>query len=188
MGTHRELSDFRALSRGCMMTQEGFGQAYQKGFIRTVKILCSRGASVHNAEDLAQAAWLRGWRKLDQLRDERMIASWVMAIAINYHRQDIRAEARFQDLPDLCGNGGIDSAVIDTDRILKSCPAADRLLFEQQLGGLTTQEIAAKQGASVTAIRIRLFRARRAARARMEQRESELRDSLRVQDRVATAA
>jgi hypothetical protein len=31
-----------------------------------------------------------GWQKLDQLRDEAMIVSWVIAIAINYHRRGSR--------------------------------------------------------------------------------------------------
>jgi DNA-directed RNA polymerase specialized sigma24 family protein len=57
------------------MTQEGYGQAYQQGFGRTVRLLRSRGASMDNAEDAAQAAWLRGWQKIDQLRDEGMIVS-----------------------------------------------------------------------------------------------------------------
>ena len=65
------------------MTHEEYGRAYQQGFEKTVRILRSRGASIHYAEDVAQAAWLQGWRKLDQLRDESMIVSWVIAIAIN---------------------------------------------------------------------------------------------------------
>ncbi len=68
------------------MIQAGYEQAYQQGFGRTVRFLCSRGVSMDNAEDLAQAAWLRGWQKLDQLRDEGVIVSWINAIAANYHR------------------------------------------------------------------------------------------------------
>jgi DNA-directed RNA polymerase specialized sigma24 family protein len=63
------------------MTQEGFGQAYRQGFVRTVRLLRSRGASADHAEDVAQNAWLQGWRKLNQLRDDGMIEGWVNAIA-----------------------------------------------------------------------------------------------------------
>jgi DNA-directed RNA polymerase specialized sigma24 family protein len=170
------------------MTQEGYGQAYEKGFVRTVRILRSRGASMHHAEDVAQAAWLQGWQKLDQLRDEGMIVSWVIAIAINYHRRGSRVESRYQDLPEICGHIGIDLAPVDAAKILKFCPPGDRALFEQQLGGLTTQEIAKTQGVSATAIRIRLFRARRAVRTRMENRAAELREFARSQECAATAA
>jgi DNA-directed RNA polymerase specialized sigma24 family protein len=123
-----------------------------------------------NAEDVAQAAWLRGWQKLDQLRDEGMIVSWVNTIAINYHRRESQYEARYQALPELCGNIGIDLAPLDVAKILKFCRPEDRMLFEQQLGGWTTKEIAKKQGVSATAIRVRILRARRAVRASVEGR------------------
>lgn len=149
------------------MTREGYGKAYQKAFRKTVRILRSRGASIHGAEDLAQAAWLRGWQMLDQLRDEGMIENWVIAIATNYHRKESRREARYQELPEPCGDGGIDLAPLDAAKILKSCSSGDRMLFEEQLRGLTMKEIAKSQGVSATAIRIRMFRARRAVRTRM---------------------
>jgi RNA polymerase sigma-70 factor, ECF subfamily len=149
------------------MTQEAFGHAYWRGFVKTVRLLRSRGASLHDAEDLAQAAWLQGWRKIDQLRDQEMIVGWVNAIAVNYHRRGIRRESRYQILTDLCGQTGMDLARLETEKILECCRPADRILFEHQLGGLTTAEIAKRQRVSTTAIRIRLFRARRAVRARL---------------------
>ena len=170
------------------MTQEGFGQAYQKGFVRTVGILRSRGASMHQAEDVAQAAWLQGWQKLDQLRDEGMILSWVIAIAINYHRRRSQMEARYQDLPEIFAYVGVDLAPFDAAKILKFCSPGDRVLFEQQLGGLTANEIARNQGISATAIRLRLLRARRTVRARMEAHTAELREFARSQECAANAA
>jgi DNA-directed RNA polymerase specialized sigma24 family protein len=167
------------------MTQEAYGQAYKQGFVRTVRFLRSRGASLDSAEDFAQAAWMRGWQKLDQLRDEGMIIGWVNAIAINYHRRGSQIEARYQALPEICGSVGIDLAPLDAAKILTLCRPPDRRLFEQQMGGLTTQEIAHKQGVSATAIRIRFLRARRAVRASVECRERELRQSLRVRDRAS---
>jgi len=157
------------------MTYEGYGQAYQQGFDRTVRLLRSRGVSVDSAEDVAQAAWLQGWRKLDQLRDEGMILNWINTIAINYHRREIRAQARYLTLFDVCGGSGPDSARLDSARILTLCRPRDRMLFEQQLDGLTTKEIAKKQGVTTTAIRIRILRARRAVRASIEDRASERR-------------
>jgi DNA-directed RNA polymerase specialized sigma24 family protein len=167
------------------MTRETYGQAYQNGFRRTVRLLCSRGASTDRAEDVAQVAWLRGWERLHQLRDEGMIVSWVNAIAVNVHRHTIHYEARYQTLPDLCGQAEIDLARIDAARILTLCRPRDRVLFEQQLGGLTTEEIATEQGVSPTAIGIRFLRARRAARARVEGRAVELRESARINECVA---
>jgi DNA-directed RNA polymerase specialized sigma24 family protein len=159
------------------MTRETYGQAYQTGFRRTVRLLCSRGASTEHAEDVAQAAWLRGWERLHQLRDEGMIVNWVNAIAVNVHRYTMHREDRYQALPDLCGQPGIDLNRIDAARILTLCRPRDRVLFEQQMGGLTTEEIAVQQGVSTTAIRIRFLRARRAARESVEGRAADLRKS-----------
>ena len=69
------------------MTQDGYGQAYQRGFCKTVGLLRSRGASIDHAEDVAQAAWMQGWKKLEQLKDDGMVVSWVNTIAINCHRR-----------------------------------------------------------------------------------------------------
>jgi DNA-directed RNA polymerase specialized sigma24 family protein len=168
------------LIRGALvpiMTQEGYGQAYQQGFGRTVRFLRSRGASMESAEDFAQAAWLRGWQKLDQLRDEGMILYWVNAIAFNYHRRGSQIESRFHALPELCGAIGIDLASLDVAKILNLCRPRDRVLFEQQMAGLTTPEIAKKHGVSATAIRIRFLRARRAVRASLEAKASEQQQS-----------
>jgi DNA-directed RNA polymerase specialized sigma24 family protein len=169
------------------MTQEAFGQAYRQGFVRTVRLLRSRSASMHDAEDHAQAAWLKGWQKIDQLRDHGMIVSWVNAIALNSHRRGSSREARFQALDDPCGEIGIDLAPLDTAKILKFCRPEDRLLFEHQLGGMTTEEIAQRERVTVTAIRVRFLRARRAVRARLEDRTVKLRESAQRQERIAAA-
>ncbi len=167
-------------SKTPLMTRETYGQAYQKGFRRTVRLLCARGATTEHAEDIAQAAWLRGWERLHQLRDEAMIVSWINAIAVNVHRYTVHYENRYQALPDLFGEVGVDLARIDAARILGLCRPRDRVLFEQQMGGLTTEEIAAQQGVSPTAIRIRFLRARRATRASLEGRAAGLRKSAEI--------
>jgi DNA-directed RNA polymerase specialized sigma24 family protein len=174
------------------MTEEAFGQAYRNGFIGTVRLLRSRGASMDRAEDVAQAAWLQGWQKLEQLRNEGMIGSWVNAIAINYHYRRSRQESRFQPLTEFQDKVGVDLmppqiAKMDTEKILKLCRPSDRILFQHQLGGLNTEEIARKQRVSTTAVRIRLLRARRAARANIEDRAVKLRLSVQHQERFAAA-
>jgi DNA-directed RNA polymerase specialized sigma24 family protein len=60
------------------------------------------------AEDVAQAAWLQGWQKLHQLRDERMILSWVNAIALNYHRRRGQNDSRYQALSEVPAVSGVD--------------------------------------------------------------------------------
>ncbi len=83
------------------MTQDEFGSIYQTGFDRTVRLLRCRGASFDQAEDISQSAWAQGWRKIDQLRDHRLLMGWINTIAINLHRakgSTTLASKRFLDL------------------------------------------------------------------------------------------
>src|SRR3984957_17276059 len=69
------------------MTRDGYGIAYQKGFTLTVRFLLSRGAQREYAMEVAQGAWVRGWERLHQLRDEATVVTWVNTIALNAYRR-----------------------------------------------------------------------------------------------------
>ncbi len=152
------------------MTREAYGQAYQRGFELTIRFLISRGVPRDLARDVAQAAWVKGWERLSQLRHENMVTTWVNAIALNVHRSVLRSEKACQSLPEFYSHAELNLAAIDLKRILKFCPPRDRALLELQMQGDTAEEIARKQGVTETAIRIRLLRARRAARSRAERK------------------
>lgn len=152
------------------MTRESYGEAYQRGFEITIRFLISRGVPRDLVRDVAQAAWVKGWERLAQLRHESMVTTWVNAIALNVHRSVLRSEKTFQALPEFYSPTELNLAAIDLKRILKFCAPRDRALLELQMQGDTTEEIARKQGVTETAIRIRLLRARRAARSRAERK------------------
>ena len=164
------------------MTREEYGLAYQKGFDLTVRFLLSRGAQREYAMEIAQGAWVRGWERLHQLRDEATVVTWVNTIALNSYRRVMRRDAPAHELPEVISPHGIDMAAIDIHRILSSCRPSERVLFEQQMYGATTEEIARTQGVTETAIRIRLLRARRATRSRLERR------AIQMQGRYMLAA
>jgi DNA-directed RNA polymerase specialized sigma24 family protein len=148
------------------VTRSAYGQAYQAGFERTIRFLISRGAPRDGAQEAAQAAWVRGWERLNQLRNDEMLLTWVNTIALNIYRRVRQTEERCrQPLPELYSRLRIDMAAIDIARILKFCRPRERRLLELQMQGVTTKEIARHNGVTETAIRIRLMRARRAARA-----------------------
>jgi len=146
------------------MTSQAYGEAFRKGFGYTTRYLQSRGATKDQAEEVAQSAWAKGWERLSQLRQECVVGLWVNTIALNEFRRGIRRQSFHAPLMDVCGQVGVDCAAIDAAAILKRCRPRDQILFEHQLLGRTTQEIATLLGTSETAIRIRLLRARRAAR------------------------
>lgn len=152
------------------MTREEYAQAYQSGIQLTFRFLLSRGVGRDSAEENSQAAWMRGWERLDQLRSDEMVTTWVNSIALNLYRRSLLKERRWELLRDLryahtMPKWGVTNwAAIDVSRILAFCRLPDRLLLEAQMDGKTAEEIAAQEGVSQTAIRIRLLRARRAAR------------------------
>ena len=150
------------------MTSSLYGQAYESGFDRTIRFLISKGVGRDDAQEVAQAAWARGWECLNQLRDDNMVLTWVNTIALNIFRRALHVERHREPLPELFSSLTIDLAAIDIASVLKSCRPRERHLLELQMHGATAKEIAEDNGVTETTIRIRLMRARRAARARVE--------------------
>ena len=143
------------------MTKETYGEAYTQGYVRTVRYLCSRGISAQFSQELAQSAWVRGWERIQQLRNDSMVLTWVNTIALNTYRNGLRNAPQMEPLKEYSCIAEDHLASIDIQRILTRCAPQQRKLFERYLDGATVQEIAEDEQASMTAIRLRLLRARR---------------------------
>jgi len=145
------------------MTTEEFGSAYQQGYVRTARLLVTRGLSWDVAYETAQAAWVRGWEKRHQLRDSSMVVTWINSIALNMYRTSLRREPVLQDLPDVPAPVEPHLASIDVHFILQTCKKNERFVLQRHyLEEYKATEIALEQGLTVTAVRLRLLRARRA--------------------------
>ena len=143
------------------MTKENYGEAYTQGYVRTVRYLCSKGISAEFSQELAQSAWVRGWERIQQLRNDTMVLTWVNTIALNTYRNGLRNAPQMEPLKEYSCIAEDHLASIDIQRILTRCAPQQRKLFERYLDGATVQEIAEDEQASMTAIRLRLLRARR---------------------------
>lgn len=149
------------------MSRDEYGRAYQSGFRLTVHFLSSRGILGDDAGEAAQAAWARGWERIEQLRSSQMVVTWVNSIALNLYRNYLRKPA-FEALHDLAVPAQANFASLDSRKILGLCNSEERALLQQQyLDGLGISEIALRHGCSETAARIRILRARRAVRVRL---------------------
>jgi RNA polymerase sigma-70 factor (ECF subfamily) len=145
------------------MTTEEYGTAYKNGYARTTRLLVTRGLSWDNAQETAQAAWAKGWEKRAQLRDATTLMKWINTIALNMFRTGLRREVLLQELPELAAPPERHLAAIDVQFILQTCTKNERtVLRSYYLEDCKTEEIARAQGLSVTAVRLRLLRARRA--------------------------
>jgi RNA polymerase sigma factor (sigma-70 family) len=145
------------------MTTDDYGSAYNNGYVLTVRLLVARGLSWDGAQETAQAAWARGWEKRDQLRDSRTVIKWINTIALNMYRSSLRREPFVQEIPEVPAPPERHLAAIDVQLILRTCKRKDRLVLQSYyLEDRRPEEIALEQGSTVTAIRLRLLRARRA--------------------------
>ncbi|MCC6341757.1 MAG: hypothetical protein IT166_06140 [Bryobacterales bacterium] len=149
------------------ITKELFAQAYESGHNKTVSFLLSRGYNPQLAEEAAQAAWVRGWERKEQLRDFRKAIPWVNSIALNIGRTRTRQGARLQSLPETLKDHWREPiASIDVGGKLQECSDAERnLLEERYIWGWGADELAREHHCSSLAIRLRLHRARERMRS-----------------------
>ena len=149
------------------MLANAYANAFENGFGATCRFLVSRGAPLDEAEEIAQAAWVRGWEYREQLRDPGLVGFWVNSIARNLFRARFRTAAPIPldavKEPAYC----FDTAGIDLRAALHRCTERDRTLFERAMEGYSADEMARDAGVSPTGVRVRLLRARRALREKM---------------------
>ncbi len=149
------------------MLQDDYADAFESGYGATRKFLMARGAPIEDAEEIAQAAWVRGWEYRNQLRDPGLVGFWVNSIARNLLRAQFRRPLT-TPIEDLNPSYTMDLDVIELSRLLEHCPRNDRALIEQSLKGYSAEEIARTAGITSTGIRVRLLRIRQSLRDRME--------------------
>lgn len=126
------------------------------------------------AEELVQETFLRAWRSLDSLRDEKAAKGWLITILRREHArwyERSRPEIDHGLEPDeLAGKSeGAPAETLAVRRTIADLGAAYREpLLLQVLGGYTCEEIANLLGLSKGAVMTRLFRARQKLRAALE--------------------
>ena len=144
------------------MTRDEYSLAYDNGYKLTVRFLVSRGLSGESAEEAAQAAWAKGWEHRDNLRNPKMVVSWVNTIALNLFRNWFRRRESPEELPEIPTTPKVDAQAIDLHRTLDKCDLRDRELLERHyLEGYTSEELAKISDCTAVAVRVRLLRVRR---------------------------
>ena len=144
------------------VTATQFGTAYTEGFDHTIRFLASKGLPETEARETAQAAWTRGWERRHQLRDPKMVLTWINSIAFNLFRNEFRRSARHSELPDVPDKRpSLSITRMDVKSILSRCDRLDRsLLWMQYAEGRTSSEIAGRMGMNAGTVRIRIMRAK----------------------------
>jgi RNA polymerase sigma factor (sigma-70 family) len=148
------------------MLRTEYSEAFETGYGATRRFLLSRGAPLEEAEEIAQAAWARGWEFRDQLRDPGLVSYWVNSIARNLFRARFRAPIQ-TEIDDTNAVYTLDLDAIEVGRLLDRCPQQDRELLKQSLEGYSAEEIARTEGITPTGIRVRLLRIRQMLREKL---------------------
>lgn len=144
---------------------EALVQAYHSDIYRYAYWLCR---DQHIAEDIVQDTFLRAWRALDSLQDEKAAKAWLITIL---RRENARRFERKQfELVDLETDAMVDNEQEGSEHTMESewlHRQIDKLpqeyktpLLLQVVMGLSGDEIADQLGLNKNTVMTRLFRAR----------------------------
>ncbi|MBI3570705.1 MAG: sigma-70 family RNA polymerase sigma factor [Gammaproteobacteria bacterium] len=127
------------------------------------------------AEDLVQETFLRAWRAIGNLREEKAAKGWLLTILRNEYVRSLAKRTEVYDVP-------ADEPVFETmapeetwlfrRELLKLPGEYLEPLLLQVLGGYSCEEIAQTLGIGRAAVMTRLFRARQRLRATLEESPS----------------
>ena len=123
------------------MKNEAYAKAFTAGYGATRRFLLSRGAPIEDAEEIAQAAWVRGWEYKDQLRDPHLVGFWVNSMARNLFRARFRGPVAVP-IENANPSYSMELDSIEIKRLLDGCSERDRALLERSLEGYSAEEMA----------------------------------------------
>ena len=144
--------------------------AYYADTLRVAFVVACGDGEV--AQDAVQAAWTIAWRKLGSVRDPARVRGWLVAVAANEARRQVRrrhpgrvVELRLDSIDPL----GVDPAGlidrVDLVNALAHLRPEDRaLLAMRYVAGLDSTELGERLGMSASGTRARLARVLRRLR------------------------
>ncbi|HWS27683.1 MAG TPA: sigma-70 family RNA polymerase sigma factor [Xanthomonadales bacterium] len=120
------------------------------------------------AQDLVQESFLRAWRSLADLRDDKAAKAWLMTIVRREHaRMFERKVPPIDDIADLVIEDQDTPSAFEMSEIQEMRDAIARIedkyrepLLLQLVGGFSCEEIADQLGITASAVMTQLFRAR----------------------------
>jgi len=124
-------------------------RCYRESVVNTIYRMC--GDSIL-AEDAAQEAFIRAWKKLPMYKPQAPFRSWVIRIAINLTLDNLRAEHSIRELPETLPaelQHGPEAVLLAEERdemirqaVLNLPPSSRAALVLREFHGLSYQEIA----------------------------------------------
>ena len=165
---------------------EAFGQLYARYERPVYRFAYHILGDPDDADDVKQDVFLKVYRTIGGFRGECSLQTWLLKVTGNLCRDRIKTRLRRgetamlpeieADLYDMSELGRDPAEVLERKdmqatmvRVLKGLPAPQReMIVLRDVEGLSYQEIAEVLECSVASVKLRLFRARRSFRDRME--------------------
>jgi RNA polymerase sigma-70 factor (ECF subfamily) len=180
-----ELRNWDAVAVLVKRARKGDGTAFQellqshRRAVTSTLIACGV-RSEDTAVDLAQDVALKAWQQLGNLSDPRSFTAWIRRIAANAARDHLRRMSvrKEDDLETAVELASDDDPHSDAERMaeirlmLAALETEDGEVVELLLAradGLSVEELAARAGLSEGALKMRLMRARKRLRQRLDQ-------------------
>lgn len=148
--------------------RDAFTELVERHHEELVRIAYAITCDLDGARDAAQLAWLKAWQRLPSIREPERLRTWLVAIAANEARQNVRARSRRQvreitpverDLERPAETGTPTADRMDLSAALVRLKATDRqLLALRYVAGMTAEEIGPAIGLSASGVRTRLSR------------------------------
>ncbi len=125
-----------------------------------------------DAADIVQRTFIRGFRSLDRCRDRERVGGWLFRIAVNLCKDQLKGRARrevsLEAAGPLTATRGLPEARAERAEIREQIYRALQSLSEEQreafvlkhVEGWSYEEMAERLGASVSALKMRVHRAR----------------------------
>jgi RNA polymerase sigma-70 factor (ECF subfamily) len=153
----------RSAARGDEVSFARLVAAHHGDMMRVAFVVCG---DEEVTKDAVQSAWTIAWRRMRSLRDPSQIRPWLVTIAANEARQQMRRQRRERVVDisfDVYANGGGDPGdmvdSVDLQRAIKYLRPEDRALIAMRyVADLDSHEIAPHLRMSASGVRSRLAR------------------------------
>ncbi len=148
---------------------------WQRVFTVCVQLTADRG----EAEELAQDAWVRAWKRLDSFRGDATFGTWMHRLTVNLFldrkRRDARWRGRLVSMDDEGAQlgrakpGCPEGARLDLERAIAELPDWARTVFIlHEVEGYKHREIAERLGVAVGTVKAQFHRARKLLKEALE--------------------
>ena len=153
------------------MEASEFARAAEENMQSLYRLSVSILHTSHDAQDAVQQGLLRAWERLDTARPEQFRA-WLTRIVINECHNIQRRRKRVEpveQMPEGVAPDDLTAAENELRGAIENLPEKLRVpLLLRYMEGYSEKEIAQTLGVPVTTVKNRLFRARRAVRAKID--------------------